>query len=230
MSRKITIWKDPYDGGFDISIRRNIEINEGVTIIIGCNGLGKSTFISNIKSELKKEKIPFLSYNNLTDGGKRGNGNIIAMANNWMSSEGENITNNLGNKLLSHAREYINTGKPPKDDNPFNFLRKEREKEDEPVSDERWILLDAVDSGYSIDNIIHLKEIFDLMINDAINKDVKLYIVASANEYELASGMPCFDLAKGKYVEVNSYEEYKNIILKSRYYKDNTRYNKYKSK
>ena len=97
MSRKITIWKDPYDGGFDISIRRNIEINEGVTIIIGCNGLGKSTFISNIKSELKKEKIPFLSYNNLTDGGKRGNGNIIAMANNWMSSEGENITNNLGN-------------------------------------------------------------------------------------------------------------------------------------
>ena len=237
MSKKITIWKDPYDCGFDISSRRNVEINECSTIIIGCNGLGKTTFLSNIKSELKDKNIPCLSYDNLTDGGKKQSGYLLNSGNTddlarlLTSSEGENISNNLAIRIIPGAKEFIKTGKLPKKKNNIRGIfdnDKDTNKDEKPISDERWILLDAVDSGYSIDNIIQLKLLFKLMINDAMTHNVKLYIVASANEYELASGMPCFDLAKGEYVEVNSYDEYKNIILQSRDYKDNKRYNKYK--
>lgn len=32
---------------------------------------------------------------------------------------------------------------------------------------ERWILLDAMDSGFSIDNVIEMKDLFQLVLNDA---------------------------------------------------------------
>ena len=236
MGRKITIWKDPYDSGFDISSRRNVEINEGVTVLIGCNGLGKSTMLKIIEEMLKKDKIDFLSYDNLKDGGSSNNmsealsnNNIELIASLVSSSEGENISTNLGNKLIYHVKRYMRTGKNNTKKNRFSNIFS-KDEEEKTITNERWILLDAVDSGYSIDNIITLKNLFKLMLEDAEKQNVKLYIVVSANSYELANGMPCFDLAKGKYVEVNSYDEYKKIILNSRDYKDNKRYKKYENK
>ena len=55
MSRKIKTWKDPYDEGFSTCRRKEIEINPGVTVLVGCNGAGKSTLLHNIRDELKKE-------------------------------------------------------------------------------------------------------------------------------------------------------------------------------
>ena len=237
MSKKITIWKDPYNRGFDISSRRHVEINEGVTVLIGCNGIGKSTMLKIIKEMLKKDKIDFLSYDNLKDGGHGdnmsnaiNNDNFGLLASIAMSSEGENISINLGNNLLVDAKRYMRTGKKINKHLFSKIYDICKDDEEENITDERWILLDAVDSGYSIDNIIALKNLFKLMIEDAEKQNLKLYIVVSANSYELANGMPCFDLAKGKYVEVNSYDEYKKIILNSRDYKDNKRYKKYENK
>ena len=72
------------------------------------------------------------------------------------------------------------------------------EKEYEtPETKERWLLLDAIDSGFSIDNVIEAKDFFKMVINDFADHGYELYIVVSANEYELANGEDCFDVMNG---------------------------------
>ena len=56
--RVINTWRDPYDEGFSTCRLRQVTIKSGFTVLVGCNGVGKSTLLRNIKSELKKEDIP----------------------------------------------------------------------------------------------------------------------------------------------------------------------------
>lgn len=64
MSRIIKTWRDPYDAGFSTCRKKQIEIQQGLTVLVGCNGSGKTTLLHNIKSELKKEDIPVFYYDN----------------------------------------------------------------------------------------------------------------------------------------------------------------------
>lgn len=224
MSRKIKTWRDPYDEGFSTCRRKEIEINPGITVLVGCNGAGKSTLIHNIRDELKKENIPTFIHDNEKDGGHNSiseslfYGDITFGATAMCSSEGENITLNLG-KIALKMRKFIQTGY---DGKLSSRLAKAFSSEDESsvTSDERWILLDAMDSGYSIDNVIEMKEFFQMVINDAKEQNKELYIIVSSNEYELAHESNCFDVMEGKYISFKNYEEYKKFILKTRIKKD----------
>lgn len=88
------------------------------------------------------------------------------------------------------------------------------EQQSEPVK-ERWILLDAIDSGFSIDNIVDFKE-YLLKPLLGLGFGNEIYIVISANSFEMANGEQCLDVYNGKYTSFNDYEEYKDFILKSR--------------
>ena len=97
-----------------------------------------------------------------------------------------------------------------------NFVRKNRSKE------ELWILMDAIDSGLSIDNIIDFKKnLVDVVLED--NKDKKVYFIVSANEYEMAYDEKCFSVQDCKYVDIKNYEDYKKLILKTREWKKKQR-------
>lgn len=61
---------------------------------------------------------------------------------------------------------------------------------------------------------------FRLVMDDAAAKGIELYIVVSANAYELAAGEACFDVIGGKYVRFGSYDEYREFVLKTRKEKD----------
>lgn len=223
MARKFKTWRDPYDEGFSTCRRKEIEIESGVTVLVGCNGAGKSTLIHNIKDELKKENIPTFIYDNEKDGGYKSISesffyNDIAFGATAMySSEGENIALNLG-KIASKLRSFIQTGYDERLSNSFAKAFGAEEKE--ITSNERWILLDAMDSGYSIDNVIEMKEFFQMVIDDAKEQDKEVYIVISSNEYELVHNSDCFDVMEGKYIRFKNYEEYKKFILRSREKKD----------
>ena len=88
-----------------------------------------------------------------------------------------------------------------------------------PDAHELWFLFDAVDSGLSIDNVLDIKEyLFKTVLEHNAGKDV--YIIISANAYEMCRGEKCFDTYLCKYININSYDEYRNFILKSRERKD----------
>jgi predicted ATP-dependent endonuclease of OLD family len=230
MSRIIKTWRDPYDAGFSTCRKKQIEIQQGLTVLVGCNGSGKTTLLHNIKSELKKEDIPVFYYDNEKDGGNNSisesifYGNLSFTATALCSSEGENISLNLS-KIASKLRKFVETGD---NGDRFNALAKtlalKDDNEENNVSNERWILLDAMDSGYSIDNVIEMKDFFDLVIKDAKEFGIELYIMISSNEYELAHESKCFDVMEGKYIQFASYEDYKKFILRTREKKDKRKY------
>lgn len=229
MSRKFKVEKRYYDENYDLYKKRSITINEGVTVLVGCNGSGKTTLLHQIKTQLKKEGIPVISFDNLHDGGNRAissasfHGDFGFMATAMSSSEGESIVLSIS-KLASTLRSFIQTGESQTDNDRFSrnmakALWGNETEEKKEIPNERWILLDAVDSGLSVDNVVDLKEcLFKTILED--NFDGSIYIVISANEYELCRGENCFDVYNGKYVKFSNYEKFRNFILKSREIKD----------
>lgn len=201
--KKITVWKDPYENGYDLCKKRTIQLKEGVTVLVGCNGIGKSTLLHNIKEQIKKEKLEFIEFDNLRDGGSNARsragfyGNMDFLVGSFYSSEGENIVMNMGQQAARMG----------------SYMRKN------PDQEEYWFLLDAIDSGLSIDNIVDIKEyMFKTIIE--YNKGKKIYIIISANEYELCNGENCFDVFHGKYIKFANYEEYRKFILDSKEWKN----------
>ena len=229
MSRKFQLERDYYDVGYNLYKKKTIEIKPGVTVLVGCNGIGKSTLLQQVVDKLKKGNIPYILFDNLRDGGS----NAISeagslsdfgfMATAICSSEGENIIMNMGN-LAARLGQFIKTGKDPKESKFEKLARSiaaingEEIPEKTEIPNERWILLDAVDSGLSVDNIVDLKEqLFQTIME--YNYENEIYIVVSANEYEMARGENCFDVYNGKYVKLNDYEEYRNLVLQSKEWK-----------
>lgn len=229
MSRKFQLERDYYEEGFNLYKKKTIEIKPGVTVLVGCNGIGKSTLLKQMKSRLKKDNIPFVMFDNLHDGGSHAVseasffGNFGFMATALQSSEGENIVMNMGN-LATRLGQFIKTGEDPKEIRHTKLARSiamlngEEISEEPEIPKERWILLDAVDSGLSVDNIVDLKEqLFQTILEH--NYGNEIYIVISANEYEMARGENCFDVYNGKYVKLKDYEEYRDMVLQSKEWK-----------
>lgn len=202
--RKFSIHRNYY-GECDIYERDEIEIKPGVTVLVGCNGAGKTTLITQMMESLKERKIMAIMYDNLQDGGDRAlsaagyNEDFKLMAKLMQSSEGENIVNNVG-EFAGRLGKMIRQ---------------------QPDDSEIWIFFDAVDSGMSIDNIVDVKNFFNLVLKE---KGKTVYIVASANEYELARGEQCFDVHSGEYVTFSDYEDFRSFILKSREIKKERKY------
>ena len=201
MTHKFKIIKDWHENGEKIYNKSSVEIKDGLTVLCGCNGVGKTTLLHQIKSSLKKENIPFLMFDNLLNG--RSNsmqeslfyGDIDFVAQSACSSEGENINMNIC-KFAEKMGTFVNK----------NQLEKEI-----------FFLMDAVDSGLSIDNVIDTKRyLFDTVIEDCRNKMIFVYIIVSANEYELAKDEKCLDVMNLKYTSFNDYEAFKKYIIETR--------------
>lgn len=227
MSRVISIWKDPHDLGFSTTSSKKVEFEKGLTVLVGCNGVGKTTLLHNVEEELKKEKVPCISLNTLKDGG----GNLLSnsMYDNDMafatkvmtSSEGENIFNMLIKFVQSLRKFIVNGVDNSKISDKFSLALMGKEKAKEYLSEfkahkERWILLDAIDSGFSIDNIIDFKDVMSAVMEDANSLGIELYILVTANSYEMVSNEKCLNVAKGKYTSFKDYEDYKKFILSTR--------------
>lgn len=228
MSKKFKLTKDYYSEGFSLYKKETITIKSGVTVLVGCNGIGKTTLLHQIQDRLREENIPCIKFDNLQDGGSKSisenafynDFEFVATA--MQSSEGENIVINMGN-FARRLGDFVRTGEDSKDKKTRDFIKlmariEGKESEEVEIPKERWILLDAVDSGLSVDNIVDIKEqLFKTILE--YNYGNEIYIVISANEYEMARGEQCFDVYNGKYVKFKDYEEYRNLILKSKEWK-----------
>lgn len=204
MSKKFKLQNKYYGENFKMFSCENIELENGLTVLVGCNGAGKTTFMRQIENQLKKEKIPVIYHDFLTHSIREfrqsalDNENIEFLALSVSSSEGENIQLVLGEV----AREM------------GTLIRRSN-----PDAKEYWFLFDALDSGLSIDGINEIKKnLFSMVIDKERNKDI--YIIVSTNSYEFAREESCFDVSGGKYITFKDYGDYRNFIIKSRQNKD----------
>lgn len=224
--RSFRIDTKPY-GTHKVYKKKDISIMSGVTVLVGCNGCGKTTLLQYIKQQLESENIPVISFNNLHDGGHNSLGEMLykenfAMASNMMcSSEGECIILNIGN-FAKRIKTFISTGGKSTGNKMDDLLKKLKDEEEteHSASTEYWILFDAVDSGLSIDNVMDIKEyLFKSIIEHCDSLGYIVHIVVSANEYEMCVGQNCFNVQAGKYVDIDSYDDFKKVVLDTREYK-----------
>ena len=198
--KKFKITRDPYDDN-KIFSKASVSIESGVTVLVGCNGAGKTTMLKMIEEQLKKSKEAYLYFDNLREGNSSAmeefgwRGDMGKLATMLCSSEGERIMIVLGEKAGEIGR----------------IAAKNRDKD-------IFILFDAVDSGFSIDNICDLKELLFNTVLEDHPKDV--YIICTANSYEMARNEDCIDVNACKHIRFKDYEDYRNFILTSRERKD----------
>jgi len=82
--------------------RTSVMIKPGLTVLVGCNGIGKTTFLQQLECDLKEKKEKYIFYNNLLDGGNNARqaalnrDDIEFVMTSAVSSEGENIQLNIG--------------------------------------------------------------------------------------------------------------------------------------
>ena len=146
--------------------------------------------------------------------------NLELAASMWTASEGEAIKLNIGRQSTMY-KEFFDTGHFKNKSYRFSKLFNKDKVDDVAESSTRVLLFDATDSGLSIDNIIEIKEyLFKSILNDNINKNKKVFIVCSANSYEMCKDNSCFDVYSGEYIEFKNYEDYGKYIIKSRKQKD----------
>ena len=195
--------------------------NKGLTVLVGCNGAGKSTTIRQIYDKLTADDRPVFRFDNISSGGNSFYsgllegyypGGIKVLSSLVSSSEGEKIRQNLA----IEAKTGLNMA-----------LKKAKESGDK----ELFLLFDAIDSGASIDNIIEVKDFFKLIIQDQKERnDIDVFVIVSANSYEMASGEACYDIAHNKYITFKDYDDYKKFIIKSRKFKNRRLEKFYKKK
>lgn len=205
---QIRLTRDYYKDDEFIYEKGRVDFLPGLTVLVGCNGSGKSTMLIQIKNQCDKRHVPVLYFDNLKQGGSNAlqaagfYGDMDFVMEGLISSEGENINMNLG-KFASKMGGFV---AGHQDSNQLVFL------------------MDSIDSGLSVDNIIDLKkQLFKTVIEDCKSKGVEVYIIVAANEYELANGEQCLDVVNCKYVDIKTYEDFKNVVIESRK-KKNQRY------
>lgn len=178
----------------------NLILKPGVTYLVGPNGAGKTTLLFQIKDYLDAIKAPnihVLNYSNLKHGGHNAMGKQLAFKNGDMnllatlatSSEGEQVAINLG-QFAKKLGNFI-----------ANKCR---------VDDRVFVLVDAIDSGASIDRLKDIRDFFNLVIKN--EKRVEIYIVCAINCYELTKNARCINPRTGQEVLFYSYEDYSNWI------------------
>ena len=208
--RRFKINTDPWDTGFPIFNKCDIGFNTGVTILVGCNGSGKTTMLDLISDALKSSDVSYIKYDNISDGGRNSITNymlgedICTGATLMTSSEGEQIYINIGKMAMKIGR----------------FITENKDKDD------IWILFDGIDSGLSIDNIKEIKALFNTILLDSRhnNSMQHVYIICTANTYAMCKDEDCFDVHNCTYRKFADYNDYEKFILESREEKDKRKY------
>jgi len=200
MSIRMRVDRDIYEHGVYLYKTGKFVFETGLTVLIGCNGSGKTTLLKQIRKKLDGVGEPVIFFQYDRERLERDNRLIQGDADareffSWVScSEGEQIMVRL-ESLAYQIGEFIRK-------NPGKDI---------------FVLLDGVDSGFSIDNIIELKEsLFKVIIKDFENKENDIYIICSANSYELAADEDCIVVCTGKHRRFKTYNTYRNMIMRTR--------------
>lgn len=176
---------------------QEIELRPGLTILVGCNGSGKSTFLKMIAASCKENDIPLFIYDQKSQGGAIAQQRYLdtdmrRFMLSSMISEGEGIFNDF-----SAYVEQIGA-----------FVKKNKSTT-KPIV----ITIDAIDSSLSINSIREFNDLFRLIASDCAKNNIEAYIVVAANSYELTRYNDCLYPAEGRYMTFAAYDNYSDFIM-----------------
>lgn len=217
--------KNPYDRQLFTNDTLVLEPNT-VSCLVGCNGTGKTTAVWFVKDQLVKqfhaeeiEEKPysglskaldqslgierpenaknfyFVDFNKHTKVAKSLMDEMILDATVSFSSTGEGISHRLGKTLYMLG-------------SAINQIAK---KENASI----FIFFDDCDAGTSLDKIIEIKSVFNLIAEHCKEKKVTYYILTTANSYEMCRDIDCISVHDFRHISFTDYEDYKKFVLES---------------
>lgn len=195
---KFTIPKCPNEEGVKLYRNSELNVDEGISIVVGRNGSGKSTLLRVIEEKCKKNKIPCYYYDNYNEGGKDAHsmysflGDFEALACTLFHSEGEQIYYNFSKKVEEIGK----------------FIKKNKS------SKELVVLLDAMDSGFDVEGIGQLLSVLNTACNDCKEHNIKMHVLITANNYAIVHGNRCIDIETFEEKVFNKFEEFQEYIVK----------------
>lgn len=119
-------------------------------------------------------------------------GDIRMLVTSAVTSEGENVSMNFAYqvKMLGKA-----------------VMQAEKERK------ELIVLLDAIDSGLSIDRARELRSFLDFIGNENTAKGVRVYTIMAVNHFELAKQpADCVNVRSGEHLIFSAYSDYAEFI------------------
>lgn len=223
-----------YDADDKLFVRKSITIQPGITILVGCNGSGKSTLLRHINHSLEKEdnenilhgngsKTYIISYDEEHDGRSMSKdkyglqSDLVNLSRALLSSEGENIVNNIGNFVIRSLAFFKAYREGKVEYNGSLSVKKRLDSAEKVV-----VLLDGIDSGLSLDVIEEINGLFKMIVKDYQETlpNIPLYIIVTSNTYEMTKGNACINCRSMATIKFPTYESYHMFIIRSRKAKD----------
>ena len=224
-------WKDENQGIFTT---KSVEIPANqITCLIGCNGIGKTTAIEEMKQFLEstgaREVTDLQEYNPMAGlfdslredkDKKKPTAYIVYFDKDktFIKNKGQggqswgfdhDIARICGNNSSNGESVIMRLNGAIE---AIGIFIKKSIKEQVPL----WIFIDDVDAGTSIDVIAEVKANL-IQASEYLNKhNLEHYIVVTSNSFEFAKDMYCLYARTMKPIEVTDYEKYKKFVLKSR--------------
>lgn len=184
---------------------KEIEIETGVTVLIGPNGIGKTYSLQSLQEWLEQNDKDVLNIDIYSEGHSYADellnsGSMRNLAKRVVASEGQRVYDILIDKYAPKLGDFVKT-------------ISQRNKEG-------YILIDGCDSGVSIDLMLSIRYLFNFVLNDCKNSNINIYVIITSNSFELVYDYNSIwlpDFSKYKYNETEYFKwrnKYKKIYNK----------------
>ena len=178
-----------------------------ITILVGKNGYGKTSFLYGIEEAFKKDNtVTIVSWSDSKYGRDAGRSilgfheDYEGLASMAFVSEGQTMMSSFARFFMQRAGGASRRRKPGQDT--------------------MFLLVDQLDSGLDSHQIRYIKEVIrNIVIPDMTGQGITVFIIMSANSYELVMGEDCLDPMTRKHLKFKTIQEYMDYI-DSQYKKD----------
>lgn len=203
------------------SIPVKYNINPGVTMLIGPNGSGKTTALSQLRSLFSTEDDLVKKWNKLEI-----NDSIRDLYSSYLY---DNVYEETFTKSTWGATDHIDrvaqTFENSEGQNMYDYLYYKINEIGQAVTKAIknnkkgiFLLFDGLDSGLSLDVINTIrKSVLEFIIEtEKKRSNLEVYIICSANSYEFCNNYDCIDVTNQKHTTFTNYTDYEKYFVKGK--------------
>lgn len=201
------------------SIPVKYNISPGITMLIGSNGSGKTTALSQIRSLFSTEDDLVKKWNTIEI-----NDSIRNLYSSYLY---DNVYEETFTKSTWGATDHIDrvaqTFENSEGQNMYDYLYYKINEIGQAVTKAIknnkkgiFLLFDGLDSGLSLDVINTIrKSVLEFIIEtEKKRSNLEVYIICSANSYEFCNNYDCIDVTNQKHITFTNYTDYEKYFVK----------------
>ena len=203
------------------SIPIKYNINPGITMLIGPNGSGKTTALSQLRSLFSTEDDLVKKWNKLEI-----NDSIRDLYSSYLY---DNVYEETFTKSTWGATDHIDrvaqTFENSEGQNMYDYLYYKINEIGQAVTKAIknnkkgiFLLFDGLDSGLALDVINTIrKSVLEFIIEtEKKRSNLEVYIICSANSYEFCNNYDCIDVTNQKHITFTNYTDYEKYFVKGK--------------